>query len=279
MPPPNSPSLPRQSPAICISTYQGDEKTPPNPPSFTHQAKPTGTDTPWIGPTDLFWKYPGLRYLKFTYSKQVGSTVYHNPKTRFATPHPFLPGDDESSEHEISTDRRVAFPESTQVANPLASAVHGAQFSGKLHLPLPHTQCPGTNGNSTPMIASRGSSATWSVNRVFGEESAKSLRLVLRPRQRPLDQSEEPQCSCQPGADRDITGQENWGQDRELGAGLSQYEVQCERAKGSYPIHQFRPFKQPTLAEFSKSRVAALRVQSSFQNRCELWRVLVDKEQ
>lgn len=219
-------------------------------------------------PTDLYWKYPSLKYLKFIQSKQVGSNIATG-RTRFTAPDPFLLGG--SAGHGISTDLHAAFPELALVTNHLAGATRGAQFCGQLHLPLPQSQGSGINGNFTPAIVGRGSPTTCATSRILEEKSAKSLCLIIRPRRGPLGQLEEPQPRCQPCLGRYIT---NWGREKE---GRSECGMQCGHVKEPYPIHQFKPFKQPTLAEFSKSRVAALRIESSFQNRCEVWRVLVDK--
>lgn len=229
-------------------------------------------ETPEARPTDLHWKYPSLKYLKFIQSKQVGSNIATG-RTRFTAPDPFLL-EGGSAGHGVSTNLHVAFPELAPTANHLAGAIRGAQFCGQLHLPLPQSRGSEINGNFTPVIVGRGSPATCAASGVLEEKPAKSLCLIIKPRRRPLDQLEEPQPRCQPCLGRYITGQENWGREKE---GRSEYGMQCGHVKEPYPIHQFKPFKQPTLAEFSKSRVAALRIESSFQNRCEVWRVLVDK--
>lgn len=247
----------RKSPLVlgsspAISTYQNERELSsklPSPTPSAHQDKPTGPETPGTVPTDLYWKYPWLKHLKFTATKN------HTPRARFTIPEPLLE-DGGNCKHEIPTNLFVAFPELAPVTNNPADAVCGTQFSRQ---PRFHTLPPQPRSNGTPGITNQGSRDTW---------PAKSLCLILRPRRSLLDQPEPPLCCyCQA---RHTGGQRGC---------QVQFRRTKERypAKEPYPVRQSKPFKQPTITETMKGGLRDSRIQSSFGVRCERWWVLVSK--
>lgn len=254
VPIPKSPSVLGSSPAI--STYQNERKLSSSSPSSTpsaHQGKSTGPENPGTVPTDLYWKYPWLKHLKFTATKN------HTPRARFTIPEPLFLEDGGKFKHEIPTNLLVAFPELAPVTSNLADAVCSTQFSGqpRFHALPPQSR---SRRNGTLGITNQDSRDTW---------PAKSLCLISRPRQNLLDQPELPLCCyCQARHPVDQRG----------------CRVQCRHtkerypAKEPYPIRQSKPFKQPTITETVKGGLPDSRIQSSFGVRCERWWMLVGKE-
>lgn len=260
LPTPTNPSIFGSSPAIF--TYQSKREASPNQPSPTHpthrihQVKPAGSGTPGAAPTDLSWKYPWLKNLKLT------ATINHTPRAQFTIPKPSLSLCGGNFKHGISTNLLVAFPELVPAAGGVTC---GTQFSGhsRFH---PLLSRPQNRGNAAPVVTNRSSP-------VAG--SAKSLCLISRPRRSILNQSESLLC-CRCRA-RSLAD----GELRDPALGPLEYggcRVQCGHTKEPYPIHQFKPFKQPTVAEVSKARLPTSRIQSSFENHCEWWWILVDRE-
>lgn len=254
---PRSTSVFGSSPAI--STYQNEREASPKPPSRTprtHQVKFAGPRNPGAVPTDLCWKYPWLKHLKLT------ATTNHTPRAQFTISRLSLSLCGENIKHGISTNLLVAFPELVPTAGGVTC---GTQFSRQPRFhPLPPQ--PQSWKNAMPVITNRGS-------QVAGP--AKSLCLISRPRRSILNQSEPLLCCrCQARSLAD-------GELRDPALGPSEYgrcRVQCGRTKESYPVRQFKPFKQPTVAEAAEARIPTSRVQSSFENRCERWWTLVDRE-
>lgn len=258
-PTPKTPLVFRSSPVI--STYQKERGASLNPPSSTpriHQVKPAGSGTPEAAPTDLCWKYPWLKHLKLT------ATTNHTPRAQFTIIKPSLSLCGGNIKHGISTNLLVAFPELVPAAGGVTC---GTQFSGQPRFyPLPPQ--PQSWGNATPVIMNRG-------RPVAGP--AKSLCLISRPRRSILNQSEPLLCCrCRCRARSLVDGEL-----RDPALEPSEYggcRVQCGRTKEPYPIRQFKPFKQPTVAEVAKARLPTSKIQSSFENRCEKWWMLVDRE-